>query len=62
MVKVLKAKNLNRSEIIRLRLTQKEYEQIEKKWKASTCLKLSSYVRAAFLKAHCNYLTEPVFE
>ena len=28
-----------------LRLTPKEYEQIEKKWKASTCRKLSDYIR-----------------
>ena len=41
----MKAKNLNRSRIIGLRLTLKEYEQIEKKWKASTCRKLSDYVR-----------------
>ena len=39
------AKNSNRSRIIGLRLTLKEYEQIEKKWKASTCRKLSDYVR-----------------
>ncbi len=41
----MEAKNLNRSRIIGLRLTLKEYEQIEKKWKASTCRKLSDYVR-----------------
>ncbi len=35
----------NRTRIIGLRLTLKEYEQIEKKWKASTCRKLSNYVR-----------------
>jgi len=35
----------NRSRIIGLRLTPKEYEQVEKKWKASTCRKLSDYVR-----------------
>ena len=38
-------KNLNRSRIVGLRFTLKEYEQIEKKWKASTCRKLSDYVR-----------------
>jgi hypothetical protein len=37
--------NSTRSRIIGLRLTVKEYEQIEKKWKASTCRKLSDYVR-----------------
>ena len=35
----------NRSRIIGLRLTPKEYEQVEKKWKTSTCRKLSDYVR-----------------
>jgi hypothetical protein len=41
----MEAKNSNRCRIIGLRLTLKEYEQIEKKWKASTCRKLSDYVR-----------------
>lgn len=35
----------NRSRTIGLRLTPKEYGQIETKWKASTCRKLSDYVR-----------------
>lgn len=34
-----------RSRIIGLRLTPAEYSKIEKKWKASTCRKLSEYVR-----------------
>jgi hypothetical protein len=34
-----------RSRIIGLRLTHKEYEQIEAKWKHSTCAKLSEFVR-----------------
>ena len=34
-----------RSRIIGLRLTPAEYNKIEKKWKASTCRKLSEYVR-----------------
>lgn len=41
----MEVKNLSRSRIIGLRLTVKEYEQLEKKWKASTCRKLSDYVR-----------------
>ncbi len=41
----MKKENTNRSRIIGLRLTLKEYEQIEKKWKTSTCRKLSDYVR-----------------
>lgn len=35
----------NRTRIIGLRLTPKEYEKVETKWKASTCRKLSDYVR-----------------
>ncbi len=47
----MEQKNLNRSRIIGLRLTLKEYEQIEKKWKTSTCRKLSDYVsRSLFEK------------
>ena len=41
----MKGKKLFRTRIIGLRLTPKEYEQLEKKWKASTCRKLSDYVR-----------------
>lgn len=40
----------NRSRIIGLRLTPKEYEQVEKKWKASTCRKLSDYVRRSIFE------------
>ena len=46
----MEEKNLNRSRIIGLRLTPKEYEQIEKKWKASTCRKLSDYVRRSLFE------------
>ena len=38
-------KTENRKRIIGVRFTAKEYEQIEKKWKESTCRKLSEYVR-----------------
>lgn len=38
-------KTENRKRIVGVRFTTKEYEQIEKKWKASTCKKLSEYVR-----------------
>ena len=38
-------KTENRKRIVGVRFTTKEYEQIEKKWKASTCRKLSEYVR-----------------
>ncbi len=41
----MEQRNSNRTRIIGLRLTLKEFEQIEKKWRASTCRKLSDYVR-----------------
>lgn len=41
----MKEQNSNRTRIIGLRLTTDEYAKIEKKWKASTCRKLSDYVR-----------------
>ena len=41
----MKEQNLNRTRIVGLRLTPDEYAKIEKKWKASTCRKLSDYVR-----------------
>jgi len=37
--------NSNRTRIIGLRLTTDEYAKIEREWKASTCRKLSDYVR-----------------
>ncbi len=46
----MKQENLSRSRIIGLRLTVKEYEQIEKKWRASTCRKLSDYVRRSIFE------------
>jgi hypothetical protein len=41
----MEGKNSNRTRIIGLRLTPGEYAKIEKKWKASTCRKLSDYIR-----------------
>lgn len=41
----MKEQNSNRTRVIGLRLTPDEYAKIEKKWKASTCHKLSDYVR-----------------
>jgi len=37
--------NTNRNRIIGLRLTMTEFGDVEKKWKASNCRKLSDYVR-----------------
>src|SRR5690606_7294613 len=41
----MEKENANRTRIIGLRLTPDEYAKIEKKWRASTCRKLSEYVR-----------------
>lgn len=37
--------NSNRTRRITLRLTEQEYVKIERKWKDSTCRKLSEYIR-----------------
>lgn len=42
---MMKRENSNRTRIVGLRFTPEEYEKIEKKWKASTCRKLSDYIR-----------------
>ncbi len=41
----MKQENANRTHTVGFRLTASEYEKIGKKWKASTCRKLSDYVR-----------------
>ena len=46
----MQRKNSNRTRIIGLRLTFHEYRKIEKKWKASTCRKLSEYVRRSLFE------------
>ena len=46
----MEKKNSNRTRIIGLRLTFDEYVKIEKKWKASTCRKLSEYVRRSLFE------------
>ena len=46
----MERKNSNRTRIIGLRLTFDEYKKIEKKWKASTCRKLSEYVRRSLFE------------
>lgn len=42
---VMEKENSKRTRIIGLRLTPEEYVKIEKKWKESTCRKLSEYLR-----------------
>ncbi len=47
---MMKQEHANRTRFIGLRLTANEYEKIEKKWKASTCRKLSDYVRRSIFE------------
>jgi hypothetical protein len=46
----MKEENSNRTRIIGLRLTPDEYAFIEEKWKASTCRKLSDYIRRSLFE------------
>lgn len=46
----MERKNSNRTRIIGLRLTFDEYRKIEKKWTASTCRKLSEYIRRSLFE------------
>lgn len=46
----MKKQHSNRTRIIGLRLTPDEYAKIEKKWKVSTCRKLSDYVRRSLFE------------
>jgi len=41
----MKRENSNRTRIVELRLTREEYAQIERKFKASTCRKLSDHIQ-----------------
>lgn len=41
----MERENSNRTRIVGLRFTPEEYVKIERKWKASTCRKLSDYIR-----------------
>lgn len=43
-------KNANRTKRIICRLTPGEYAKMERKWKASTCRKLSEYVRRSLFE------------
>jgi hypothetical protein len=42
---MMERENSNRTRIVGLRFTPNEYAKIERKWKASTCRKLSDYIR-----------------
>ncbi|MBS7253334.1 plasmid mobilization protein [Flavobacterium branchiicola] len=41
----MEKENANRTRIVGLRFTPAEYARIERKWKATTCRKLSEYIR-----------------
>lgn len=41
----MERENSKRTRIVGLRFTPEEYVKIERKWKASTCRKLSDYIR-----------------
>lgn len=42
---MMERENSNRTRIVGLRFTPQEFVKIERKWKASTCRKLSDYIR-----------------
>lgn len=42
---MMKRENSNRTRIVGVRFTSEEYAKMERKWKASTCRKLSDYIR-----------------
>ena len=50
----MKRENSNRTRIVGLRFTPEEYTKIEKKWKASTCRKLSDYIRKHLFNKSIN--------
>ena len=41
----MEGENSNRTRIVGLRFTPEEYKKMERKWKTSTCRKLSDYIR-----------------
>lgn len=41
----MKRENSNRTRIVGLRFTPEEFNKIERKWKSTTCRKLSEYIR-----------------
>jgi hypothetical protein len=51
---MMKRENSNRTRIVGLRFTPEEYAKIEKKWKASTCRKLSDYIRRHLFNKSIN--------
>ncbi|WP_347051888.1 plasmid mobilization protein [Flavobacterium olei] len=60
----MEKENSNRTRIVGLRFTPAEYAKIERRWKATTCRKLSEYIRKyLFNKAiTTNYRNESLDE
>lgn len=50
------AKN-NRTRLVTLRLTKEEYQQLESKFKVTTCRKMSDYMRKVLLTGKVTVLT-----
>ena len=53
----MKESNDNRTKLITLRLTPLEYEQLNNKFKATTCRKLSDYLRKMIFSGKVTILT-----
>lgn len=51
-----KAKN-NRTRLVTVRLTKEEYQQLEAKFKVTTCRKMSDYIRKVLLTGKVTVLT-----
>ncbi|MBG6063301.1 hypothetical protein IWX83_003111 [Flavobacterium sp. CG_9.1] len=50
----MERENSNRTRIVGLRFTPEEYAKIERKWKVSTCRKLSDYIRKRLFNKPIN--------
>jgi hypothetical protein len=61
---MMERENSNRTRIVGLRFTPEEYKKIERKWKTSTCRKLSDYIRKHLLSKPIttNYRNQSVDE
>jgi len=55
--KVMQEEKTNRTGLVILRLTPAEFEQINKKFKTTTCRKLSDYIRKVLLTGKVTVLT-----
>nr|WP_196830910.1 plasmid mobilization relaxosome protein MobC [Flavobacterium sp. CG_9.1] len=51
---MMERENSNRTRIVGLRFTPEEYAKIERKWKVSTCRKLSDYIRKRLFNKPIN--------